>query len=59
MSSSSPSSLAKCTTIRKINALGVVILLLLLFACKLHKDNNALGIIIVLFAKLHCTPKIK
>jgi len=58
MSSSSPSSLAKCTTIRKINVVGVV-LLLLLFTCKLHKDNDALGIIIILFAKMHCTPKIK
>jgi hypothetical protein len=57
MSSSSPSSLAECTTIRKINVVGVVVLLL--FTCKLHKDNDALGIIIILFAKMHYTPKIK
>jgi hypothetical protein len=36
--------------------LGVVIvLLLLLFTCKVHKDKNVLGIVVLLFAKLHCT----
>jgi hypothetical protein len=37
----------------------IVVLLLLLFTCELHKDNNVLGIVVLFFAKLHCTQEKK
>jgi hypothetical protein len=46
---------------KKHNALSVVVIIviLFLFTCELHKDNNVLSVVIVLFAKLHCTQENK